>query len=435
MVRQAIISPAIMPPTANRVLSGTLFKYLVRDTLFSFFVSFLFFFFVFFVNQLLLMAQEILTKHVPFFQVVLLVFYAMPSIIAMSAPFASLMGTLMTIGRMSSDNEILIILASGLSYRMIFLPALTVGIIISIVSFFTNDVLLPAGTIQFSKLYRKILVSTPALELEPNSVKRFRDTTIITGPVEGTAIASILIMDRTSDGERRIIMAQDAELKDAGREGLSLDLSNAFIQSSKEIVRDDYDYAHTDFLRYWVPQDDLIQAVSSISPNQMSSKDLRKAIAVIGEELKVKQFEQYNKFLLQALNLEEGLRKGPSSPAWNRRENFLEEFTKEYRITSSLEKDRNYLLHKVEYYQKFTIPFGALAFVLLAVSLGLFAKKSGQTVGFIFGMIISCFFWALLLTGRTVGIRTGFSPFMAMWFPNLLSISIGLILFVIRIKR
>jgi lipopolysaccharide export system permease protein len=117
-------------PAAGRVISRTLFKYLIRDMLFSFSVSFLFFFAVFFVNQLLLMAQEILAKHVPFYQVVMLVFFAMPQIIAMSTPFASLMGTLMTIGRMSSDNEVLIILASGLSYRMVFIPAVIVGIFI-----------------------------------------------------------------------------------------------------------------------------------------------------------------------------------------------------------------------------------------------------------------------------------------------------------------
>ena len=91
-------------PLAARTMSATLFKYLVKDTLFSFFVSFLFFFCIFFVNQLLLMAQQILAKQVPFFQVAQLVFFALPQIIAMSAPFASLMGTLMTVGRLSSDN-------------------------------------------------------------------------------------------------------------------------------------------------------------------------------------------------------------------------------------------------------------------------------------------------------------------------------------------
>ena len=427
--------PVMAMRTSDRIISKTLFRYFIRDTLFSFLVSFLFFFGVFFVNQLLLMAQEILAKHVPLFQVMLLVFYALPSIIALSAPFASLMGTLMTIGRMSSDNEILIILASGLSYRMIFIPALVVGVFISFVSFFANDVLLPAGTIQFSRLYRRILVSTPALELEANSVKRFKDTTIVTGPVEGRAIANILILDRTSDGERRVIMARDAELKDAGREGLSLDLTDAFIQSSKEIVRNDYDYAHSDFLRYWVPQDDMIQAVSSISPNQMSSTDLRREIAVKTVDITVRLEEQNNNCMAEAMNLEDSIRKGPSNAAWNRRENNLESFTKEYRGVIALRRDRSYALFRFEYNRKFSIPFSALCFVFLAVALGLYAKKSGQTVGFIFGVIISFIFWVLLMTGQTVGIRLGYSPFWSIWLPNILALSVGFVLFIIRIRK
>ena len=420
---------------AGRRMSGTLFRYLVSDTLFSFFVAFLFFFFIFFVNQLLLMVQEILTKHVPLYQVILLSFYALPSVIAMAAPFASLMGTLMTVGRLSSDNEILIILASGLSHRTIFLPALVVGIIISMFSFVTNDILLPLGTIQFSRLYRKILVSTPALELEANSVKRFRDTVIVTGPVTGTAINNILILDRTSDGERRVIMARDALLRDAGREGLSLELTNTFIQSSKEVVRNDYDYASSDSFRYWVPQEDIIQAVSAIGPREMSSADLKKDIIVKTAELAERLDERYARVLTQALYLEDSLRKGVSGEAWNRRENYFGAFMREYQAAVSVEKDRSLLVYRLEYYKKFSIPFGALSFVLLAVSLGLMAKKSGQTVGFIFGLIISVIYWALLLGGQTMGIRLGYSPFWSMWLPNILAVSVGLVLFLIRIRK
>jgi len=422
-------------PVGGRSISLTLFKYLVKDTLFSFFVAFLFFFCVFFVNQLLLMAQEILTKHVPFYQVLLLVFYALPSVIAMAAPFASLMGTLMTVGRLSSDNEILIILASGLSYRMVFLPALAVGVVISLFSFLANDVLLPAGTIEFSKLYRKILVSTPALELEANSVKRFRDTVIVTGAVSGTAISNIFILDRTTTGERRVIMAENAQLKDAGKEGLSLDLTNAFIQSSKEIVRNDYDYATAGFLRYWVPQEDLIQAVASIGPREMSSTDLRRDIEDKTQEMMDRLDERNSKALSQALNLEDSLRKGPANDAWNRRNNYFTDFTREYQASAAVKNDRTLLIYWLEYYKKFSIPFGALSFVFLAVSLGLLAKKSGQTVGFIFGLIISVIYWALLLGGQTLGIRMGYSAFWSMWFPNILAASIGLILLLVRIRK
>jgi lipopolysaccharide export system permease protein len=416
-------------------MSRTIFLYIVSESLFSFLVSFLFFFFIFFVNQLLLMAQEILTKRVPFNQVALLVLYSLPSIIAMAAPFASLVGTLMTVGRLSSDNEVLVLLSSGLSYRNIFLPALAVGLLISILSFVANDVLLPAGTVQFSRLYRRILVSTPALELEANSVKRFKDTVVVTGDVTGNAISDVLILDKTSDGERRVIMARTAELKDGGTQGLSLDLEDAFIQSSKEIARRDYDYGSSGFLRYWVPQEDLIQAVSSIGPREMSSTDVRREIKVKEENLQTRLDLRYSRALNHALALEAAMRKGPGDIEWNRRANYSQSFTRETEAAAALKNDRSLLIYRLEYYKKFSIPFGALSFVFLAVSLGLLAKKSGQTVGFIFGLLIAVVYWALLLGGQTMGQRLGYSPFWSMWLPNILALAIGLLMGLVRIGR
>jgi lipopolysaccharide export system permease protein len=258
---------------------------------------------------------------------------------------------------------------------------------------------------------------------------------VITGDVSGDAIDDVFILDKTSDGERRLIMAKRAELRDSGREGLSLDLDNAFIQSSKEIARRDYDYASSTFLRYWVPQSDLIQAVSSISPREMSSLDVGREIKVKKAALVERLDQRYNRVLGHALALEAVLRQGPASYEFNRRPNLTAVFIREAAAAQSLRRDRNLLNYRLEYYKKFSIPFGALSFVFLAVSLGLLAKKSGQTVGFIFGLLIAVLYWALLLGGQTMGTRLGYSPFWSMWLPNILAIGIGLIMGILRIRR
>ena len=419
----------------DRTISGIIFRYIAGEAMFSFLVSFLFFFFVFFVNQLLLVAQDVLAKRVPFFEVALLIFYALPSIIAISAPFAALVGILMTIGRLSSDNEILVMLSSGLSYLNIFLPAMAIGIIISLISFFTNDVLLPLGTVQYTRLWRQILASTPALELEPNSVKRFRDTVIVTGPISGRIFENLVIMDRTTDGERRIIMARNAEFRDAGEDGIVLELDNAFIQSSKEVIRDDYDYASASFLQYWVDQGDMIQAVSMISPREMSSVDVRREIGIKTNELHQSLEEHFNVALTFALNLENVLRRGPRDEGWNRRENFSASLTREYESMQTRRRDMSLSLYRLEYYKKFSLPSAGFFFVFLAVPLGLLAKKSGQTVGFIFGIIIAFLYWVFLVGGQTAGGRLGYSPFWSMWLGNILAGSIGFIMCMVRIRK
>ncbi|MDR2660218.1 MAG: LptF/LptG family permease [Spirochaetaceae bacterium] len=421
-------------PLKSRV-SGTIFMYMLKETLFSFFVAFLFFFIIFFVNQLLLLAKDILSKKVPFEQVSLLIMYSIPGVVALSTPYGTLLGTLMTIGRMNTDNEILVMLSSGLSYKNIFLPTLMVGIFVSLVSFGVNDILLPAGTIEFSKLYRRIMASTPALELEANSVKEFKGTMVITGNISGRRISDLIILDKTTDGERRVIMAKNAEFIDAGDEGLRLDMENAFIQSTKESVHNDYDYAKSGQLRYRINQNDFIESVSTIGPREMSSRDVLNEIKDKEATLNSTLFDRYNRMLSVELTLENALRGGVQGYSWPQRSSYTQNFMREYQLTASLKADRILSIWRLEFYKKFSIPFGSFCFIFLAVPLGLLAKKSGQTVGFILGIIISIIYWALLLGGQNMGIRLGYSPFWTMWLPNIITFVIGFIMCVQRVRR
>jgi lipopolysaccharide export system permease protein len=353
----------------------------------------------------------------------------------MAAPFGALLGVVMTIGRLSSDNEVLVMLSSGLSYKNIFLPALGVGIFVSLISFFANDVLLPAGTVRFSRLYRRIIFSTPALELESNSVKRFRNTILVIGPVQGKTIDSMLIFDRTGEGERRVIIARRAELTDSGTTRLSLDLYDSFIQSSKETVREDYDYSSASFLRYSVNQSDLWQTQSAIGPREMSSVDVRREIKIKEEAVAVQIDDIRLRALSAGLSLERMLRVGPSHPDWNRRLRQQEDLLRELRNIKERRRDRNLLIYRLEYYKKFSIPAGAFCLAFLSIPLGLFARKSGQVVGLLFGLLISVLYWALLLGGQNLGMRLVYSPFWTMWCPNTLALAGGAVLCFIKVRQ
>ena len=115
-----------------------LVKYIMRELFIYFFVCFMFFFVIFFVNQILLLAETILKQRVPIPTVIELIVYCLPAIVAQSAPFATLLGFLMCLGRMVTDNEILILRASGQRYSIILIPVLVMGMLISIFSFVMN---------------------------------------------------------------------------------------------------------------------------------------------------------------------------------------------------------------------------------------------------------------------------------------------------------
>ena len=100
---------------------------------------FLFFFFIFFINQILLMAEQILSKHVAVADVARLIIYAIPNIISYSFPFSSLVGGLMAVGRLGGDNELLAMQAAGIPLKMISVPFLLMGVIIGGAAFLSND--------------------------------------------------------------------------------------------------------------------------------------------------------------------------------------------------------------------------------------------------------------------------------------------------------
>ena len=91
--------------------------------------------------------------------------------------------------------------------------------------------------------------------------------------------------------------------------------------------------------------------------------------------------------------------------------------------------------YEVEYFKKFSLPFGSIFFALLAMPLAiLFGKVNGQTIGLIIGVLLSVLYWAMMILGQTFGIRNGLNPFWTMWLPNILVGTAGL-LFYLRLRR
>lgn len=364
----------------------TLFVYIAREMLLYFGISFLFFFLIFFINQILLMAEEILSKKAPFQDVALLIVFALPSIIATSAPFSALVGTLMGVGRLVSDREVLSMNALGVSARFIAVPVIAVGLLISVASFLTNDILLPLGTIKFNRLYRKILTSVPALELEANAIKKSQRAIVVTGPIKDQLMDGILVIDSDEEGNKRIVSAPRARVIKSNDLDvlmtLTMDEAQALILDKGD--KQQFDYIGSQGISYNLLAKNVIPSYSTrITPREMSSRDLYAEISKMREDEK----------------------KGGDA--------------------SRGKTSRTLNMYRMEFHKKFTIPFGALFFVILAFPLGLSAKTNGQSVGFISGLIIAVLYWSLLVSGQTLSVKLGFNGALVMWLPNLLVFAAG----------
>ncbi len=367
---------------------NVLIFYLVKELLLYFLICFVFFFMVFFVNQILLMAEDVLKKRVPIMDVIKLISYSLPFIIAQSAPFATLVGFLMCLGRMMTDNEILIIRASGKSFAVILVPVLLLGLGISFVSFFVNDYLLPLGTISYNKLYKSILLSDPSIELESNSVKRTEKTTLVIGDVSGTTVSELLFFDTDEKGQHRIIVAGESDIVNSTDPGIlmTLDMDSSVVVFFDQSKLDEYDIMSAESTNMNVFTSSILPRGSATNPREMTSFDLRKLIKRLKEE-------------------------------------------------KSLSK-RQMNMYELEYYKKFSLPFGSIFFAMLAMPLAiLFGKHNGQTIGLIIGIFLCVAYWAAMIMGQTFGIREGISGFWTMWLPNISVGAAGLIFYMLLVKK
>ncbi len=387
--KTALFSLFIKLFSKNKTLgNAVLLHYLVKELFLYFAICFAFFFVVFFVNQILLLAETVLRQRVPVHNVIKLIIYSLPGIIAQSAPFATLVGFLMCVGRMATDNEILIMRASGLRYSYIAVPVVLMGLLISFAGFAMNDYFLPLGILKYNRLRKQIVQSDPAVEIEANSVKRMNGTTLVIGDVnEDGTIGNLVIFDKDSTDRDRVIITGKSEVAKSNEPGILMqfNMSGSTVLEVDRMHRGNFDVFESQRILLNV-FDSVLMPNEGIQPREMTSYDLWKIIRVMKKDPSVthKMMNRYN----------------------------------------------------LEFAKKFSLPFGSIFFALLAFPLALiFGKRDGQTLGMIFGIIISVIYWAATILGQMFGVRSGWNGFWMMWGPNFFIGLIGLLLYLALRKK
>jgi lipopolysaccharide export system permease protein len=419
----------------------TIYVYTGREFVFSTGVSFLFFFFIFFLNQMLLMAERVLAKRVPVWDVVLLIFYSLPGIVALSLPFAALVGSLMTMGKFSAQNEIIAFQASGISLRHIFVPIFALGVFFSCFSFVMNDYFLPLGTLRFNTLYRSLLQSHPELEIESYSIKAFQDSIIANGRVEGQQVETLFILDKEAQGSKRIIMAESALIDKSTAGVISLAMKNVTSHAISADDRTQYSYSHAETMNYNLLLKNISAAFRNPSPREMSSYDVYVEIKQKQNALAAREKENELKISLAQLEYTQAYRDmvnkiySGSLTSENARNTLS-------RLASTLSslKDRKFSdntlqIFLIEFHKKFSLPASCVVFIIFAFPVGLFTHKSGRSVGFGIGLFVSIFYWGMLVAGQTLGIRAQFPAFWSMWIPDIAILALGFAAGILRVLK
>lgn len=361
-----------------------LHRYIIKELLPPFFVGLGFFTFVFILNPILRLVDLIIVKNVEFFTVLKLFFYLLPSTVAIVIPMATLVAVLMAFGRFSSDSEIIAMRACGISYLDIFLPVIIFGFIISIAGSIFNDTILPAGNYAFKQLYKEIIQRKPLAEVEEHTLTRIGNRIVGIDRIDkrDDIMYGIVIFEREPGGRMRTITAKRGE----------------WIESTEKKISENK-VLHIMRLQL---EDGNIQHPSGKEFNQFSHIPFKRMII---------NFTETIRYLTE---VEKGTR---------------EKTTKE--ILAEIRKVQNtgrrpYRLW-VEYHKRFSIPFAALAFVLLGAPLGIVSRRSGKSVALGVSVIIIILYYLVYTFGESIAREGKLNEFFAMWLPNFIFSLIGTI--------
>jgi lipopolysaccharide export LptBFGC system permease protein LptF len=134
--------------------------------------------------------------------------YLTPAMMAYSLPAAALFATTVTYGRLAADNELTACRAAGMSYTVIGLPAVVLGLLVAILSLLLLCFIVPVFSLAVEKVIYSNLASVIVNKVERNHEIRF-------GTVSGTTTvfaqdAEILPPDPSDPRTQRVKLVSPA---------------------------------------------------------------------------------------------------------------------------------------------------------------------------------------------------------------------------------
>jgi lipopolysaccharide export system permease protein len=442
-----------------------LYRYIIKEHIFPFFSSLSIIVFLFVMQQAVYLLDKIISKGLDPIIVLEVFIIQLGWIIALAIPMAILTSTLMTFGRMSGDNEITSIKASGQSLIPLMVPVFSAAAVLGVLLIFFNNSILPDANHRTANLISDISRKKPAAFIEPGILIRdFTGYTIYTSDVDSKSglLRGIKIFSDMPNQDPSITMADSGLIRmTPDQQYLEMTLFNGESHSTPRNNKDDY------FIVRFKKQIVSIKNVNSDFERTSSSyrSDREKSSSMMLSD--IKEFKtsnlQYNKEFGGFLDsIESSIRKfdtvaksqqdsvkalpdtltfgkwvtsiEPSRPALT---GALQEHNDFFDRIFRRIHSNNILIsqYMVEVHKKYSIPAACLIFVLIGAPLGIMARRGGVAVGASYSLFFFILNWIFLLTGESMADKMKISPFLAMWSGNILIGICGIILTLLMLQE
>ena len=405
-----------------------LYRYVGKEYILSFIVAFLFFFFIFFVNQILVLAQRILLKNVRVMDVIMLVIFSIPQFLMYTMPFSSLASASMVIGNLSSLNEILALRSSGVHVRNIFMPILVISLGFSFATLMIADRMIPYTTELYKDLYAKILQSVPTLELDSYSSTRFGKRIISNGLVDGNTLYDVVIFDDTNSRESRVISASKGSITviDINRYLYRIDLEDPEIMITDSSSLESYSLASASDMELYLDLSSNASGLVSITPSQMSIRQLQAAAQERLSEQQSIEKQRMTNISYNAVKLGEVLMDVEESGSGiSSALNYAEDLADARRSQGF---SFYFQYYRSELQKKIALSLACTFLVFVAFPISFFRVRNGRLLGFALSMFVACAYWFFIYYMHVRAIQSALHPAVFMWLPNAVVFIAGIVL-------
>jgi len=415
----------------------TIWRSVVKEHVAPFIFAFVIIFFILVLDLLIDIMDAILGKGLEATTVVELFVLNFAWMVALAVPMAVLVSVLMAFGRLANDNEVVALMAAGISPASLVFPSLVASVVVALALIWFNNNVLPESNYRARVLTGAVQQRKPAISLKDREgtfitdfpgytlrIDRVRlDSSSPTGPITGSRLEGILVYEYDEAGREppTVVTARTGTIeiwKNGAVVRLVLHDGEMIQVDSKDPTRD----LRTDFDTQTIIITDRQRERTGRPPQwsesgQRSDRELSAADMLTRVTLYHKQIEATSKRIEELrtdTSLAEALVRAQTEAELRLRSNYVH-YADEY---------------MVEVHKKYSIPVACLVFVLVGAPLGMMARGAGRTVAILASLTLFLLYWASLIGGEQLADRDIVPPWVAMWGANIVVGLCGLALLV-----
>lgn len=307
--------------------------------------------------------------------------YVLPFSFIFTIPWGLLTTILLVFGRLSADNELIALRSNGVSISRICVSLAAIAIVCTAICLWLNVQVAPAAQQKLRTTVLDLATRNPMALLGSDQViDQFPGRKIYIGKKEGNILENIIVFEMNDAFmPMKVTHARTGVLEaDLPNQQLLLHLYNARYQQ-----RDDQ--------------------------NPYDLRRVRDGINMAEGTLPISLEDLYQKE-----------KKRTSRSAMS-----LEQLLEQLKSDDTKEKSAS----RTEISKRFSFPFSCLAFALIGVPLGITAHRRETSMGYLMSLVVAFFYFLFIIMADTLRTNARVHPELLVWFPNVLFLAIGLVMF------